>query len=259
MANKHVLMKALVLCFCCFSTLVWGAEKPFVIVIDAGHGGKDPGAVGRVAKEKDLNLSVALKLGARIASKHKDVSVVYTRRTDRFVGLDDRAVIANRCDADLFVSIHANAASTQSVSGTETYVLGLARSKENLEVAKRENAAILLEDNYEQRYEGFDPRQAESYIIFEFIQDKHMDQSIEFASYVQRYFKSARRIDRGVKQAGFLVLRKTSMPAVLVEIGYLSNYTEEKYMNSAKGQTTIANAIYEAFVKYKRAFERKSL
>ena len=259
MIRSFVFYIGLALCLCCFVSSLKGAEKQFVVVLDAGHGGKDPGAVGRISKEKDLNLSVALRVGSMIASKHKDVSVVYTRRSDRFVGLDERANIANKRNADLFISIHANALESRSVSGTETYVLGLARSKENLAVAKRENAAILLEDNYEQRYEGFDPRQAESYIIFEFIQNKHMQQSIDFASYVQQGFKGIRRIDRGVKQAGFLVLRKTGMPAVLVEMGFISNLTEEKYMNSSKGQYNIANAIYKAFAKYKQAFEKRSL
>lgn len=233
-------------------------EKTFVVVIDAGHGGKDPGARGTVIDEKAINLSVALKLGEKISAGHDDVKVVYTRKTDRFVELDERANIANRNKADLFISIHTNAVKRGStVRGTETYTLGLARSDENLAVAMRENSAILLEDNYEKTYEGFDPNSSESYIIFEFMQNKHMEQSIGFASEIQKRFVSAGRADRGVRQAGFLVLRKTGMPSVLVELGYISNRDEERFMKSAEGQNKLANALSDAFTRYKRRYDRK--
>lgn len=234
------------------------AEKTFTVVIDAGHGGKDPGARGTVINEKAINLSVALKLGALIGDNYNDVRVVYTRQNDRFVELDERANIANRNKADLFISIHTNSVKRGSaVQGTETYTLGLARSEENLEVAMRENSAILLEDDYMQKYEGFDPNSSESYIIFEFMQNKHMEQSVGFASEIQKSFTSVRREDRGVRQAGFLVLRKTSMPSVLVELGFISNKNEEMFMKSSDGQEKLARCLYNAFVKYKRDYDRK--
>ncbi len=221
-------------------------EKTFTVVIDAGHGGKDPGARGSSINEKAINLAVALRLGNLISEKHNDVKVIYTRKTDVFIELDERANIANRNKADLFISIHTNAVKRgSSVSGTETYTLGLARTDENLEVAMRENSAILLEDNYLQKYEGFDPTSSESYIIFEFMQNKHMEQSISLASEVQKCFTSAKRNNRGVRQAGFLVLRKTSMPSILVELGYISNPVEERFMKTKEGQNKLATAIYK--------------
>jgi N-acetylmuramoyl-L-alanine amidase len=233
-------------------------DKLFTIVIDAGHGGNDPGARGSIINEKVINLSVALKLGNLISEKHQDVKVIYTRKTDRFVGLDERANIANRNKADLFVSIHTNAVEKgKSVSGTETFTLGLARSDENLEVAMRENSAILLEENYLEKYEGFDPNSTESYIIFEFMQNRHMEQSISLASEIQKAFKEAKRADRGVKQGGLLVLRKTGMPSVLVELGFITNPAEERFLKSAEGQNKLAKAIYDAFVVYKHAYDKK--
>lgn len=238
--------------------LLYAAEKTFVVVIDAGHGGKDPGATGKYAKEKTINLAVALKLGELIKANHSDTRVIYTRKSDVFVELDERAAIANKAKADLFISIHTNAARTRSAKGTETYTLGLARSEENLEVAKRENSAILLEDNYKEKYEGFDPNSTESYIIFEFLQNRHLEQSINFASGIQKEFcNTAGRSDRGVRQAGFLVLRKTGMPSVLVELGYISNAEEEKYLASSTGQQTLANSIYRAFRKLKRNYDKR--
>lgn len=237
---------------------VQAREKTFIVVIDAGHGGKDPGARGSVINEKEINLAVALKLGAKISAGHDDVKVVYTRKTDRFIELDERANIANRNKADLFISIHTNSVKKGNTArGTETYTLGLARTDENLAVAMRENSAILLEDNYQQTYEGFDPNSTESYIIFEFMQNKHMEQSISFASEIQKCFVSAKRSDRGVRQAGFLVLRKTSMPSVLVELGYISNRDEERFMKSTDGQNKLATALYDAFTRYKKEYDRK--
>ncbi len=232
--------------------------KNFIVVIDAGHGGKDPGAKGSSINEKTINLAVALKVGKLISAQHSDVNVIYTRKTDVFVELDERANIANRNKADLFISIHTNSVKKgSSVSGTETYTLGLARSDENLEVAMRENSAILLEDNYLQKYEGFDPNSSESYIIFEFMQNKHMEQSISLASEVQKCFTEAKRNNRGVRQAGFLVLRKTSMPSILIELGYISNPAEERFMKSQEGQNKLATAISQAFTKYKREYDRR--
>ncbi|GHU55836.1 N-acetylmuramoyl-L-alanine amidase [Bacteroidia bacterium] len=233
-------------------------EKIFTVVIDAGHGGHDIGAPGATVKEKVINLAVALKLGNLISENLNDVKVIYTRKTDRFIGLDERANIANRNKADLFISIHTNAVEKASqVSGAETYTMGLARSEENLEVAKRENSVILLEEDYQQKYEGFDPNSAESNIMFSLMQNRHMEQSISFASEIQKSFKTAKRNDRGVRQAGLLVLRKTSMPSVLVELGFISNATEERFMKSADGQKKLAKALYDAFVIYKREFDRK--
>ncbi len=230
-------------------------DKNFTVVIDAGHGGHDSGALGRKGREKNINLSVALKLGKLIENNCKDTKVVYTRTTDKFVQLKDRADIANKAKANLFISIHTNslAKRNQTVRGAETYTLGLHRTQENLEVAKKENAVILIEDNYKQRYAGFNPKSSESYIIFEFMQDKNMVQSVDFATNVQRQFKNSRRPDRGVHQAGFLVLRETSMPSVLIELGYISNDTEEAYLISDAGSTELANAIYKAFLNYKGA------
>ncbi|MDO4702614.1 N-acetylmuramoyl-L-alanine amidase [Tannerella sp.] len=231
----------------------------FIVVIDAGHGGKDPGAKGVKTNEKTINLAVALKLGNLISAGHNDVQVIYTRKTDKFVELSERANIANRHKADLFISIHTNSLKKKntSVKGAETYTLGLAKTQENLEVAMLENSVILLEDNYMQRYEGFDPNSSESYIIFEFMQNKHMEQSVSFASEIQKEFVSARRVNRGVRQAGFLVLKATSMPSVLVELGFISNREEERYMHSTEGQNRLAKAIYNAFSRYKRNYVRK--
>jgi N-acetylmuramoyl-L-alanine amidase len=242
-----------------FSPVIQAKDKKITVVIDAGHGGKDPGAKGSTVDEKVINLAVALKLGNLIVDKNDDVKVIYTRKTDKFIELDERANIANRNKADLFISIHANAVKKGSyVVGTETFTLGLARTEENLEVAKRENSVIMLEDDYLQKYENFDPNSTESYIIFEFMQNKHLEQSISFASEIQKAFTSAKRVDRGVKQAGLLVLRKTSMPGVLVELGFLTNRDEEKYMKSAAGQNALATALYDAFVKYKKEYDKRT-
>ena len=228
-------------------------NKDFTVVIDPGHGGRDPGAIGRRGKEKNINLSVALKLGKLIQDNCKDVKVLYTRQKDVFVPLDRRAQIANNAKADLFISIHTNSvARGRTVRGTETYTLGLHRTDDNLEVAKKENAVILIENDYQQRYAGFNPNSAESYIIFEFLQDKNMENSVQLATFIQRQFKStAKRIDKGVHQAGFLVLRETTMPGVLVELGYISTPDEERYLLTESGTDVLALSIYQAFAKYK--------
>ena len=231
--------------------------KDFVVVIDAGHGGHDPGAVGKISKEKNINLSVALKLGKQIKKNCSDVKVIYTRERDVFIPLDRRAEIANNAKADLFISIHTNALANNRVAkGASTWTLGLAKSDANLEVAKRENSVILYENDYKTRYAGFNPNSAESYIIFEFMQDKYMSQSVHLASLVQRHFRNTcQRVDRGVHQAGFLVLKASAMPSILVELGFISTPEEERYLNSETGTTTLADGIFRAFLAYKREQE----
>ncbi|NJM14917.1 MAG: N-acetylmuramoyl-L-alanine amidase [Bacteroidales bacterium] len=234
-------------------------KKIETVVIDAGHGGKDPGALGEHVTEKEIVLSIALKLGKYIEEGIDDVKVIYTRTEDVFVPLHERAEIANKNKADLFISIHANANDSKTVSGTETYTMGLHKSQDNLEVAKLENSVIYLEEDYSANYEGFDPSSPESYIIFSLLQNIHMDQSLGFASYVQEQFRErALRKDRGVKQAGFLVLWQTSMPSILIETGFVTNSKEEEYLSSSTGQDYLASAIYRAFKDYKQAIETKS-
>lgn len=238
------------------------ADKVIIktVVIDAGHGGKDPGAVGKIAMEKDVALSVALKVGKQISTNHPDIKVVYTRDKDIFIPLDERAKIARKVKADLFISIHANMISNPNTKGTETFVLGLHRSEDNLEVAKKENSVIVMEDDYTTTYEGFDPNLSESYIIFELIQNVYLDQSISIAQSVQTEMSAnkLKRTNRGVKQAGFLVLRQASMPSILIETGFLSNTEEEKYLASAQGQDEIAKSIGRAFSSYKTNIEKQS-
>lgn len=232
--------------------VMMSAAETFTLVLDAGHGGKDPGALGKTGREKNINLAVTLAVGKLVEQNLKDVKVVYTRKTDVFVELSERAAIANRAKADLFVSIHTNALPKGAQGrGSETYTLGMHRAADNLAVAKRENAAIMLEKDYESRYEGFDPKSSESYIIFEFMQDKNMERSVKLAQLIQRQFRSSGRVDKGVHQAGFLVLRATSMPSCLVELGYITTLSEESYLLSQKGVNELANSIYEAIKKYK--------
>lgn len=236
-------------------------KQTFTVVIDPGHGGKDPGAIGSMSKEKDIVLSVAKKLGEKINSNHSDVKVVYTRTTDKFIALDERPRIANKAHAQLFISIHVNALDRRkrSPQGVETYILGLHRSQDNLEVAKRENSVIVYEDNYETKYQGFNPKEPESYIIFEFMSNKFLEESLNFASLTQHeLINGAKRTNRNVRQAGFLVLRETGMPSVLIELGYITNREEERYMNSAQGQNALANSIHSAFVKYKADYDKRN-
>jgi N-acetylmuramoyl-L-alanine amidase len=235
------------------------AANTFVLVIDPGHGGKDSGAVGRKGKEKNINLAVSTLVGQYIANEHPDVKVVYTRTKDVFLGLNERADIANKANANLFISIHTNAVSRKpNVKGAEVFTFGIARNAENLEVAKRENSVILLEENYEEKYEGFNPGSSESYIIFEFMVNAYADQSINFASMVQKELvKTAKRGDRGVKQAGYLVLRRSSMPRILIELDFISNAEAENYMLSQTGQRNLARSISNAFTQYKKEFDRK--
>lgn len=228
------------------------------VVIDPGHGGKDPGAIVGNAREKDIVLAIALRLGNTIKAKLPGVKVIYTRSTDIFVPLFERSVIANKNNADLFISIHANYCSTPSIKGTESYVLGLHRTEDNLNVAKKENSVILLENDYTTRYEGFDPNLSESYIMFELIQDTHIEQSLAFAGILQDSFRNrAQRASRDVRQAGFLVLRETAMPGVLIETGYLSNPSEAKYLMSDDGKEALALSIFNSFKSYKEKFETR--
>lgn len=247
---KALLSIILLLCFVALQT---AAAKPFTVVIDAGHGGNDPGAIGQITKEKIINLNVALALGKIIESNCADVKVVYTRKTDVFVSLQGRANIANKAKADLFISIHTNSAPGGSTaSGAETYTLGMHRAADNLAVARRENSVITMESNYKQTYAGFDPNKAESYIIFELMQDKYMAQSVKLAQCIQKQYASAGRRNKGVHQAGFLVLRETSMPSILTELGFISNATEEAFLNSEEGVQKMAQSIYEGFCSYRR-------
>ena len=249
------MMKRLFFSLCFLLTVVVGSAKDFTVVIDAGHGGKDPGAVSANGKvrEKDITLKVALMVGESIVKKHPEVKVLYTRKSDVFVGLNDRARMANKADADLFISIHVNAAENRSAKGAETYTLGVeeARTERNLEIAKRENGVILLEDNHEKTYANFNPNSPESYIIFEYMQSEFVKESIHIAQYVQSNFANdANRLDRGVRQAGFLVLNATSMPSILVELGYISNAEEAKYLASATAQQHLSSCISKAFDRY---------
>jgi len=230
--------------------------KVAVVVIDAGHGGKDPGTSGKSTKEKDVALKIALKLGKYIEENIPGVKVIYTRKTDKYLGLDERAAIANKNKADLFICIHANSLTGAVAYGTETYVMGLHKDKENFDVAKRENSVILMDQNYEERYEGFDPKSPESYILFSLNQTAYQENSLKFAQKVEEQFKTrVGRSSRGVKQAGFMVLWKTTMPSVLIETGFLSNSKEEIFLASDNGQDLIASAIYRAFKEYKAEIE----
>ena len=238
--------------------VVVAADNRFTLVIDAGHGGGDAGARGKISKEKNINLNVALAFGRYVERNCPDVRVVYTRKTDVFVPLHERARIANRAKADLFMSIHTNALPKGKIArGMETYTLGMHRAADNLDVAKRENSVILFESDYKQHYEGFDPNSAESYIMFEFLQDRNMAQSVELARYVQRRTcAETGRANKGVKQAGFLVLRETSMPSCLIELGFITTPDEERYLNTSAGVDAMARGIYKAFVDYKKRYGR---
>lgn len=231
--------------------------RDFVLVIDPGHGGKDVGARGTKAYEKNITLAVAKLFGEKVRKEMNDVKVVYTRDKDVEVKLNDRAAIANEAKGDLFVSIHVNSVAKKNrnrrrISGAEVYTLGLHRSDDNLAVAMRENSVMALEADNAETYQGFDPESSESYIIFELSQSKHMDQSIEMAELVQRSLvDKAGRADKGVRQAGFWVLWATSMPSVLIELDFICNPTQEKFLTSAAGQRKLADAIYEGFKAYK--------
>ncbi|MBP5646497.1 MAG: N-acetylmuramoyl-L-alanine amidase [Bacteroidaceae bacterium] len=255
----HVLL--LLLSFCCLSLSAVDKDGNFVIVIDPGHGGKDPGAMSGKNTEKSINLNVALKMGQLIERNCRKVKVIYTRKTDVFIELNRRGEIANKANADLFVSIHTNSAKSSSARGAETYLLGVEenRTSANLSVAMEENKAILYESDYQTRYEGYDPKSPESQIIFEFMQNEYQKESLKFAGMVQKQMVSqARRSDRGVHQAGFLVLWKTAMPSILVELGFISNPDDCRYMTSQKGVEELATSLYKAFVSYLEDYRKQT-
>ena len=233
------------------------APRRFTLVIDPGHGGHDTGALGAISKEKDINPNVALAFGSYVERNNPDVRVIYTRKTDVFIPLQERANIANRNKADLFISIHTNALPNGKIArGFETYTLGMHRAADNLDVAKRENAVILIEKDYKQRYQGFDPNSSESYIMFEFIQGRNMEKSVDLAKMIQGNVCSvANRPDKGVHQAGFLVLRETSMPSCLIELGFITTADEEQSLNNSTTVDNIARGIYLAFNNYKKKYD----
>ena len=255
MCKKVTLIWALM---CMFVMTSLAANKRFTLVIDPGHGGHDAGALGTISKEKNINLAVALRFGKYVEQNLPEVRVIYTRKTDVFIPLSERANIANRANADLFISVHTNALPAGKIArGFETYTLGMHRAKDNLDVAMRENSVISMEKDYQQRYQGFDPRSSESYIIFEFIQGKNMERSVELARMIQRgVCDGANRPDKGVHQAGFLVLRETSMPGCLIELGFITTPDEERLLNNDSRVDDIARGIYEAFAKYKNKYDR---
>lgn len=236
------------------------AQKTFTLVIDAGHGGKDAGAVGAFSYEKNINLRIALALGHLVERNCPDVHVIYTRKTDVFIPLGDRPNIANKAKADLFISVHTNSAgSNHTAHGVETYTLSLEKMNTNFEIAKRENSVITYESDYRTRYEGFDPNSVESYIIFQFMQNNYMRQSVELAQCIQRQYAGAGRKNKGVKQANLLVLRNTSMPAVLTEVGFITHPDEERFLNSDAGVQTIATSIFNGFLAYRKAHGARNL
>lgn len=255
MCKKVTLIWALM---CMLAMTAFAANKRFTLVIDPGHGGHDAGALGAISKEKNINLAVALRFGKYVEQNLPEVRVIYTRKTDVFIPLNERANIANRANADLFISVHTNALPAGKIArGFETYTLGMHRAKDNLDVAMRENSVISMEKDYQQRYQGFDPRSSESYIIFEFIQGKNMERSVDLARMIQRgVCDGANRPDKGVHQAGFLVLRETSMPGCLIELGFITTPDEERLLNNDSRVDDIARGIYEAFAKYKNKYDR---
>jgi N-acetylmuramoyl-L-alanine amidase len=251
-------------------TLIWvvlwmlamtsfAANRNFTLVIDAGHGGHDAGARGAISMEKNINLSVALQFGRYVEKYMPEVRVIYTRKTDKFVSLIERANIANRANADLFISVHTNALPAGKIArGFETYTLGMHRAKDNLDVAMRENSVISMEKDYKQTYQGFDPKSSESYIIFEFIQGKNMERSVELARMIQRKVcDNANRPDKGVHQAGFLVLRETSMPSCLIELGFITTPDEERILNNTDRVNDIAKSIYDGFAQYRNKYDKR--
>jgi len=253
--NRALSLILLTLALCSYKPLDVNKVKVKTIVIDAGHGGHDAGCMYGGAKEKDVALKVALKLGKEIEKLIPDAKVIYTRTEDHFVELWERAGVANRNNADLFISIHCNANKKTEVYGTETFSMGLHKSEGNLEVAKRENDVILLEKDIEERYEGFDPNSPEAHIYFSFLQSAYLDQSLTLAGMVESNFKSIKRTSRGVKQAGLMVLWKSKMPSILIETGFLSNKAERAYLTSDSGQVELAQAIAKSVNAYKKQTE----
>jgi N-acetylmuramoyl-L-alanine amidase len=251
-----VLFFSFLLVMTSFTNLNLKQYKVKKVVIDAGHGGKDPGTSGKSVREKDIALKVALEVGRLIKKNMPEVQVIYTRKNDTFIELNNRANIANTNNADLFISIHCNSNPNHKIKGTETYIMGLEKSNANLEVAKRENEVILLEEDHETVYEGFDPKSAQSHIIFSLYQNAYRTNSIKIAEKVESEFKNkSKRHSRGVKQQGFLVLWRTSMPSILIELGFLTNPEEEKYLKDELGQSYLASSVFRAFKDYKEELE----
>ena len=245
--------KILYIVFALLLTLPLRAEKTYTLVLDPGHGGKDAGAVGKYSQEKDLNLQLALQVGQLIGEQYPDVKVVYTRSTDVFIPLQTRADIANKCNADLFMSIHTNSAENKAARGVETFILGTEKMEKNLDVAMRENSVMKLESDYKTTYQGFDPNSIDSYIMFELMQNAYMDQSLQFATQVQQHFVGhLNRDDRGVRQAAFWVLLKTACPSILFEMGFISNADEEQFLNQESSINQMAQALVDAFGAYTR-------
>lgn len=261
LASRFLLMISLLLIFQTYTFSQYTLKKKIsTVVIDPGHGGKDPGAHGTFSLEKNIALHIGLRLGYYIRKNLPDVKVIFTRDSDVFIPLYERAHIANKNQADLFISIHLNSNPNGKPYGTETYAMGLTKTQDNLEVAKKENSVILIEDNYSAKYEGYDPNSSESFIIFSLVQNIYIEQSLNFASYVESQLtEHAKRLNRGVKQAGFLVLWKTAMPSVLIETGFISNPEEEKFLASDQGVDMIASAIFKAFKNYKHDIENRSV
>ncbi len=238
------------------TTFIRPEFKINTVVIDPGHGGRDPGTHGAFMNEKDVTLKISMKVGNYIEKNFPGVKVIYTRKEDKYLPLDERAIMAIKNKADLFLCIHANASPHPTTYGTETYVMGMHKTESNLEVATRENSVILLDENHEERYQGFDPKSPESYILFSLAQNAYLESSLVFADKIETQFRSKTgRYSHGVKQAGFWVLWRTAMPSVLVEVGFLTNKKEEKYLSEEAGQDQIAAGIYKAFKDYKTQIE----
>lgn len=262
---KRFLYALLCLMLLCAATVSTQAQKaknrPFTLVIDAGHGGKDPGAIGRRGtKEKHINLSVAKLFGKAVANKYPEIKIIYTRSKDVFIPLNQRAKIANQAKADLFISIHTNASKNRSARGCETFTLGAGSSAEALAAAKYENEVILKEENFEATYNGFNPSSTESYIIFELLRGHDMEKSVSCAEHIQnRMVMRSKLPNRGVSSAGFLVLHQTAMPSILIELGFISNSTEEKLLASSNGQEKLVKGIFEGFCNYYEEYKKTKL
>ena len=258
----YVLLCLILLCAATVSTQAQKAKnRPFTLVIDAGHGGKDPGAIGRRGtKEKHINLSVAKLFGKAVANKYPEIKIIYTRSKDVFIPLNQRAKIANQAKADLFISIHTNASKSRSARGCETFTLGAGSSAEALAAAKYENEVILKEENFEATYNGFNPSSTESYIIFELLRGHDMEKSVSCAEHIQnRMVMRSKLPNRGVSSAGFLVLHQTAMPSILIELGFISNSTEEKLLASSNGQEKLVKGIFEGFCNYYEEYKKTKL
>lgn len=253
--HKIAILLLLIIATSSYATNAYEGKRPFTLVLDAGHGGKDPGAIGRNSREKNINLNVTLAVGKLIKEAYPEIEIIYTRKNDKYVSLINRATIANKAKADLFISIHTNASRSRKARGCETFTLGSGSSAEAKKAAMYENEAILLEDNFKETYKGFDPRSTESYIIFELIRSHDIEKSINCAEAIQRKMVTRSKLpNRGVSNAGFLVLHQTAMPSILIELGFISNPTEEKYLSSANGQRALAKGIFDGFSSYYKQY-----